>query len=86
MLDKIYIYIYLFIYIFFAVLSSQRRKTFPFLCQQLGRQNVSAKKVPKFNSNSVLAEGDLGTELVFSYCLKTFCAGALLFNKNKFAS
>ena len=81
-----YIYIYLFIYIFFAVLSSQRRKTFPFLCQQLGRQNVSAKKVPKFNSNSVLAEGDLGTELVFSHCLKTFCAGALLFNKNKFAS
>ena len=85
MLDKIYLFIYLFIYLhFFAVLSSQRRKTFVFLSNSLAAI-TSAEKSAQIKSHSVLAVGDLGTGLVFSRCLKTLCAGALLFKKNKFA-
>ena len=70
MLDKIYLFIYLFIYIFFAVLSSQRRKTFLFFSNSLAAVMSAEKRVPKLN-HSLLAVGDLSTGLVFSHYLKT---------------
>ena len=58
-------YIHLNIYIFFAVPSSQRRKTFLFLSNSLAAI-TSAEKRAQIKSHSVLAVGDLGTGLVFS--------------------
>ena len=59
------------IYLFFAVFSSQRRKTFLFLSNSFSRHNVSWKKSAQIKSHSLLAVGDLSTGLVFSHYLKT---------------
>ena len=74
MLDKICLFIYLH---FFAVLSSQRRKTFLFLSNSLAAITSAEKKGAQIKSHSVLAVGDLGTGLVFSaawrLCVPVHC-------------
>ena len=83
MLDKIYSFIYLHFFRW-QCLVPRRGKLFC-SCPTAWPSKRQREKSAQIKSLSVLAVRDLGTGLVFSHCLKTLCAGALLFNKNKFA-